>query len=68
MAVADKVLALLDTMTVASLMELPPARRRQFAATCRHWGELAEKSLQKPTGADAGKGVLAALDNGDRAG
>jgi hypothetical protein len=41
MAVADKIIALLDTMTPASLDSLSPVRRRQFADLCRHWGDIA---------------------------
>lgn len=44
MAVADKIIALLDTMTQTSLDSLPPVRRRQFADLCRHWADVAERS------------------------
>jgi hypothetical protein len=44
MAVADKIVALLDTMTLASLESLSPVRRRQFADLCRHWADIAERS------------------------
>lgn len=43
MAVADKIVALLDTMTVASLDALSPVRRRQFADMCRHWAAIADR-------------------------
>lgn len=42
MSVAEKVLALLDSMTVASLDQLVPTRRRHFADLMRHWAKLAE--------------------------
>jgi len=64
MAVAEKILALLDTMSTGSLMLLPPARRRQFAATCRYWAQLADASVPSPT---AKSGVLSDLDKGARA-
>jgi hypothetical protein len=41
MAVADKIIALMDAMTQASLDSLSPVRRRQFADLCRHWAEIA---------------------------
>ena len=43
MAVADKIVALLDTLTQASLDSLSPVRRRQFADLCRHWADIAER-------------------------
>jgi hypothetical protein len=43
MAIADKIIALMDTMTRASLDDLSPVRRRQFADLCRHWAQLAEE-------------------------
>jgi hypothetical protein len=49
MAVADKIIALLDTMTQASLDTLAPVRRRQFADLCRHWAHIAER----PSGTQA---------------
>jgi hypothetical protein len=52
MAVADKIIALLDTMTQTSLDSLPPVRRRQFADLCRHWADVAERSKAlQPAGA-----------------
>jgi hypothetical protein len=51
MAVANKIIALLDTMTLASLDSLPPVRRRQFADLCRHWADVAGS----PRGAPAAK-------------
>jgi hypothetical protein len=43
MSVAEKIIALLDTMPVASLDQLNPVRRQQFAQMCRHWAEIAER-------------------------
>jgi hypothetical protein len=43
MAVADKIIALLDTLTRANLDSLSPVRRRQFADLCRHWADIAER-------------------------
>jgi len=48
MAVADKIIALLDTMTPASLDLLSPFRRRQFADLCRHWGDIAVRPAGAP--------------------
>ena len=60
MAVADKIIALLDTMTPASLDSLSPVRRRQFADLCRHWADIAVR----PEGAPAVKaGVPADPEN-----
>jgi hypothetical protein len=61
--VADRVLALLDTMTRQSLDTLPPARRRQLAASLQHWAKIAEKR-DAPSQPKAG--VLADLCNGGR--
>jgi hypothetical protein len=44
-AVADKIIALLDAMTPASLDSLSPVRRRQFADLCRHWADIAEQPV-----------------------
>ena len=41
--IADKIITLLDTLTLASLDALPPARRRQFADRCHHWAKIAEQ-------------------------
>jgi hypothetical protein len=49
MAVADKIIALLDTLTLASLDSLSPVRRRQFADLCRHWADIAERPKGAPT-------------------
>lgn len=68
MPVADKILALLDTMTPASLDDLPPAHRRRFADVCRYWADRADKpktgvTLPRPRKSE---GVLASLARGDR--
>jgi hypothetical protein len=51
MAVADKIIALLDTMTLASLDSLSPVRRRQFADICRHWADIAGRPPVGPSSA-----------------
>jgi|RhiMetdeSRZDD1v2_1073273.scaffolds.fasta_scaffold179890_2 hypothetical protein len=51
MAVADKIVALLDTLTPASLDALSPVQRRQFGDLCRHWADIAEQ----PKGAPAAR-------------
>jgi hypothetical protein len=61
MSVAAKVLSLLDTLTKASLDQLNPAQRRQFAATCRFWAEVAEPPAARAT---PKSGVLSDLRNG----
>ena len=58
MAVADKIIALLDTLTHASLDSLSPVRRRQFADLCRHWADLAER----PKGVQQGMPPLPGRD------
>jgi hypothetical protein len=65
MSVANKIIALLDTMTAASLDSLPPIRRRQFADLCRHWAKIADKSKDGMTLPKVG--VLADLKDGERA-
>lgn len=62
MAVADKIIALLDTLTPASVEALPLLRRRQFADLCRHWAEVAEK----PRAPAPRSGVLLDLKDGHR--
>lgn len=55
MSVINKAVALLDALTPADVLALPPAQRRRFADILKHWAELADR-------ADAPKvGVLADL-------
>jgi hypothetical protein len=66
MAVADKIMALLDTMTIASLDSLPPARRQQFAQLCQYWGRVADAPPKGPPGTFQQRGILADLIEGGR--
>jgi len=59
-AVAAKISALLDGLSLEQLNELPPVERRRFAALCRHWHHLADR----PQKADPKAGVLADLRDG----
>jgi hypothetical protein len=71
MAVADKIVALLDTMTVASLDSLSPVRRRQFGDLCRHWADIAERpkgQLARPRMSAPGRDVAAVLAGAPHAG
>jgi hypothetical protein len=65
MSVATRIMSLLDTMTGASLDQLNPVQRRQFADLCRHWAAIAEKP--KAGVALPAVGVLANLKDGERA-
>ena len=66
MAVADKIIALLDTLTPESVDALPPLRRRQFADLCRHWAKIAEEPKALANGLPR-SGVVDSLDRGERA-
>jgi hypothetical protein len=60
MSVADKIAALFATLRVEDIRAMPPAARRRFADTLRHWQGVAEA-------ADAGRprsGVLGDLRTG----
>ena len=59
--VAPKIVAMFEVMTRAELDAMPPARRRQFADVCRHWANIADKSLEPPP---PKSGVLAELRDG----
>ena len=60
MAVADKIIALLDTLTRANLDSLSPVRRRQFADLCRHWADIAERPERAQQARDGAPGREAA--------
>ncbi len=60
--VAERIMSLMDSMTRASLDELPPAHRRRFADLLKHWAKIAETPKNGATPPKAG--VLAALHDG----
>lgn len=49
MGVPEKIIALLDSMTIASLDRMAPVQRLQFAHLCRHWADLATRPRPAPT-------------------
>jgi hypothetical protein len=63
-AVAAKVSAMLDGLSLQQLNELSPAERRRFAELCFHWSRLADR----PRGEEAKAGVLSELRRGERGG
>ncbi len=63
MAVADKIIALLDTMTPASLDAMSPVRRRQFADLCRHWADIAGRAEGAPVARPRAPASVDALAN-----
>jgi hypothetical protein len=60
-AVAEKLIALFNALTLQEVQAMAPAQRRRFADTCRHWAEQAEPSREPPKA-----GVLADLRNCQR--
>jgi hypothetical protein len=60
-ALTDKIVALLVSLSPADIEYLPPAERRRLADHCRHAAELAE-----PKRATPGAGVLVDLRGGRR--
>lgn len=68
MAVVDKIIALMDTLTVAGVNSLPPIRRQQFAQMCRHWAKIADPPTQAAPGTFPKAGIIAELLNGERSG
>jgi hypothetical protein len=63
MPVANKIAALFSALTQEELDAMPPAERRRFADTCRHWAERADRAW--PTALPKG-GVVKELNRGDR--
>ena len=63
MSVADKIAALFNALTREEVDALPPARRRRFADTCRHWADFADI---RPCRKEPRSGVLADLRRGHR--
>jgi hypothetical protein len=59
----DKAVALLCVLRREDIEALPPAERRRLADTCRHVAGIAE-----PPSPRQGKGVLSALQAGERSG
>lgn len=47
-AITDKILALLVSLSPADVEDLPPAERRRLADHCRHAAELAEPKRATP--------------------
>jgi hypothetical protein len=63
MSVAQRIAALFNALTREEVDALPPAERRRFADTCRHWADFADI---RPRQARPGSGVLADLKRGWR--
>jgi hypothetical protein len=63
MSVADKIAALFHALTREEVDAMPPAARRRFADTCRHWANFADI---RPSQDDPKSGVLADLRRGFR--
>jgi hypothetical protein len=61
-ALTDKIVALLASLSPADIEALPPVQRRRFADGCRRAAELAESQERRRTHPKAG--VLAALSDG----
>jgi hypothetical protein len=64
MSLVEKAAAIMESLTFADLVALPPPQRRRFADLCRHLAELAERRSDWEPKA----GVLADLRNGARDG
>jgi hypothetical protein len=45
MSVIEKTIALMGGLSPAEVQALPPAQRRRFADMCKHWANLAERSV-----------------------
>jgi hypothetical protein len=60
-AITDKIVALLVSLSPADIEDLPPAERRRLADHCRHAADLAE-----PKGAGPKAGILVDLRGGGR--
>lgn len=61
MSLAEKAYALLGTLTPADIQALPPAKRQQFAALCKHLAEVADRPIATPK-----SGILDDLRRGHR--
>jgi hypothetical protein len=61
-AMAGRIAALLNMLTLPDVEALGPTERRSFAERCRHWAYLADRSRIE----SQGSGVLAELRAGYR--
>jgi hypothetical protein len=61
-AMAGRIAALLNILTLPDVEALGPTERRSFAERCRHWAYLADRSRIE----SQGSGVLAELRAGYR--
>jgi hypothetical protein len=58
----EKIVALLDGLTLEEIDKLPPARQRKLSDLCRYWHQIVERRLEKKPKS----GVLADLRRGHR--
>jgi hypothetical protein len=66
-AVTDKIVALLVSLSPSDLEDLPLAVRRRLADHCRHAADLAERQSLDPTAAEGERQSLPAPGHGYRA-